>query len=71
MHSGYAALLRRELSLRNGIYASALGLSHVKSYGDVPVVVYRSSVGERRHVFLDVSYESILNQPISSDANIE
>ena len=64
MHSGYAALLRRELSVRNAAYAIALGLPHVKSYGDAPVVVYRSSVEERRHGnFLDASYRSILNQP--------
>ena len=64
MQTRYAALLRRELSLRNETYASALGLPHVKSYGDIPVVVYRSSVAERKHGnFFNASYESILDQP--------
>lgn len=62
MHTGYAALLRRELSLRNAAYASAFGLPHATSYGDMPVVVYKSSVAERRHGnFINASYESILN----------
>jgi len=62
MHTRYAALLRRELSLRNAAYASALRLPYVESYGDLPVVVYKPSVAERRHGnFLDTSYESILN----------
>jgi hypothetical protein len=60
----YAALLRRELSLRNAIYASASGLPYVESYGGMPVVVYRPSEAEGRHGnFLDISYESILRQP--------
>src|SRR5579872_1698218 len=60
----YAELLRRELSLRNTIYASAQGLSCVRSYGDPSVVVYRPSVAERKHGnFFDVSYPSILRQP--------
>jgi len=60
----YAALLRRELSIRNAIYASALGLPYVESYGDLPVVVYSSSGTERTHGnFLDTSYASILSQP--------
>jgi len=55
-------LLRRELSSRNAIYASSLRLSHVTSYGDMPVVVYRPS--ELRHGnFFDASYRSILNRP--------
>ncbi len=62
MHTGYAWLLRRELSLRNAIYSSALGLPHVESYGDMPVVVYRPS-GQRHGNFFNASYESILNQP--------
>jgi hypothetical protein len=58
----YAARLRRELSLRNASYASALGLPHVQSYGDMPVVVYGPS--EQRHGnFLDTSYQSILHRP--------
>ena len=64
MPSGYAALLRRELSLRNAAYASARGLSCVLSYGEMPVVVYRPSVAKRRHGnFLASSYDSILRQP--------
>lgn len=64
MHTGYAALLRRELSLRNAIYASALGLPHATSYGEMPVVVYKPSAATRKHGnFIDPSYESILKQP--------
>jgi hypothetical protein len=60
----YAELLRRELSVRNTIYASARGLSCATSYGSMPVVVYRPSAAERKHGnFLDASYESILRQP--------
>jgi hypothetical protein len=62
MHPGYASLLRRELSLRNAAYACRLGLPHIMSYGEVPVVVYRP--WQRKHGnFFDASYESILNQP--------
>ena len=61
-HTGYADLLRRELSSRNAIYASSLRLPHVTSYGEMPVVVYRPS--ELRHGnFFDASYRSILNRP--------
>src|SRR5580658_6735872 len=64
MHPRYAALLRRELSLRNASYATTLGLPHVTSYGDVPVVVYKPLVLEGKHGnFIDSSYQSILNQP--------
>ena len=64
MHMRYAALLRRELSSRNAMYSSTHGLPHVMSYGDVPVVVYKPSVVERKHGnFIDSSYQSILNQP--------
>jgi len=62
MHTSYAGLLRRELSLRNATYAATLGLPHVTTYGDMPVIVYRPSVEERRHGnFLEPSYESILD----------
>jgi hypothetical protein len=62
MHPRYAASLRRELSLRNATYAATLGLPHVLSYGDLPVVVYTPSVAERTHGnFIDASYESILS----------
>jgi hypothetical protein len=58
----YAALLRRELCLRNATYANAFGLAHVESYGDLPVIVYRPSVAERKHGnFLHASYHAILN----------
>ena len=64
----YAELLRRELSVRNTIYASAQGLSCAASYGSTPVVVYRPSVAERKHGnFLDASYQSILRQPAWKD----
>jgi hypothetical protein len=64
MHTGYAVLLRRELSLRNTTYASALGLPYVTSYGDMPVVVYKPLAAEQKHGnFVDPSYESILNRP--------
>jgi hypothetical protein len=64
MDTRYAALLRRELSLRNATYAATLGLPHALSYGDLPVVVYKASVAERRHGnFLGASYESILDHP--------
>src|SRR5580692_924520 len=64
MDTRYAALLRRELSLRNATYAVTLGLPHVLSYGDLPVVVYKPSVAKRRHGnFFGASYESILDHP--------
>jgi len=58
----YAALLRAELNSRNATYAAALGLSHVESYGETPIVVYRPS-GQKHGNFFDASYESILSQP--------
>ena len=64
MLARYAALLRHELCLRNATYANEFGLSHVESYGDTPVVVYRPVSAERKHGnFLDTSYQSILNHP--------
>jgi hypothetical protein len=64
MNTGYAALLRRELSLRNATYAVTHGLLHVTSYSDLPVIVYKPSVAERKHGnFIDPSYHSILDQP--------
>jgi hypothetical protein len=64
MDTRYAALLRRELSLRNATYAVTLGLPHVLSYGDLPVVVYKPSAAKRKHGnFHGASYESILNHP--------
>jgi hypothetical protein len=60
----YAALLRQELSSRNATYASALGLPHATTYGEMPVIVYKSSVGERKHGnFFNASYRSILKTP--------
>ena len=60
----YAEMLRRELSLRNTVYASAQGLSCVTSYGGTPAVVYRPSLAEGKHGnFFDTSYRSILRQP--------
>ena len=64
MQTGFAGLLRRELSLRNVAYAAALGLPYVESYGGTPVVLYQPAVAERKHGnFLDASYQSILNHP--------
>jgi restriction endonuclease-like protein len=57
----YAALLRQELSSRNAIYARQLRLPHVTTYGDWPVIVYKSSARERKHGnFFDASYRCIL-----------
>jgi hypothetical protein len=58
----YATLLRQELNSRNATYAAALGLPHVQSYGETPVVVYRPT-GRKHGNFLDTSYRSILNRP--------
>jgi hypothetical protein len=64
MHTGYAGLLREELGSRNAIYASTLGLPHAKTYGDMPVVIYKPSVAGRKHGnFFDASYRSILRKP--------
>jgi hypothetical protein len=60
----YAAHLRQELSARNTMYATLRRLTHVSSYGGIPVIVYEPcSDGERHGNFLDASYSAILNQP--------
>ena len=62
MHARYSAALRHELSLRNASYAQARGLSHVMSYGDMPVVVHSPS-GTEHGNFLHASYKPILKKP--------
>jgi hypothetical protein len=61
---GYAALLRQELSARNASYAALHQLSHVTSYGEVPVVVYQpSSCGTHHGNFISASYRGLLRRP--------
>lgn len=60
---GYAAQLRRELALRNRIWAR--GRSHVESYGSEPVVIFGpdDSSGVIRHGnFFDPAYTGILQR---------
>ena len=62
--SGFASELRRELCARNAAFAEAQQLSHVKSYGAVPVVVYAPEADGRRHGnFFYASYRAILERP--------
>jgi hypothetical protein len=50
--------------VRNTMYAKLRRLTHVSSYGGIPVIVYEPcSDGERHGNFLDASYSAILNQP--------
>jgi hypothetical protein len=59
-----ATALRQELSARNVCYAKSARISHVLSYGQVPVVVYRQSECGRHHGnFIDASYRRILKNP--------
>lgn len=62
MPASYAASLRRELSLRNTVYAATRRLPHVTSCGDMPVVVH-SALGTKHGNFFDASYKRILKQP--------
>ena len=56
----YASLLRRELCARNASYAALHQLSHVTSYGEVPVVVYQPSpCGAQHGNFIPPSYRAI------------
>jgi hypothetical protein len=52
----YGAELRRELGLRNRLWAR--GRAHVESYGDPPVIVYSPEDG-RHGNFFDASYAAI------------
>ncbi len=56
----YATQLRRELIVRNRVYAR--GRAHVESYGAVPVVVYEPQ-GTRHGNFFDVAYAAMLANP--------
>jgi hypothetical protein len=56
----YAAQLRRELTLRNRLYAR--GRSHVESCGAAPVIVYAPE-GNRHGNFFDAAYARILERP--------
>jgi hypothetical protein len=58
--SWYASELRRELGLRNRLWAR--GRVHVESYGNPPVIVY--ALEDRRHGnFFDPAYAAILGRP--------
>ena len=60
----YATLLRRELCSRNASYAALHQLSHVTSYGEVPVVIYQPSpCGTQHGNFISASYRALLRQP--------
>ncbi|MGC9222786.1 MAG: PGN_0703 family putative restriction endonuclease [Terracidiphilus sp.] len=56
----YATQLRRELTLRNRVWARRC--AHVESYGTVPVIVYEPD-GRRHGNFFDAAYASILARP--------
>src|SRR5215467_2425118 len=56
--------LRRDLCARNTIFAQKNNLTHVTSYGAVPVVVYAPEADGKRHGnFADSSYAEILKRP--------
>jgi len=60
----YATLLRRELCARNASYAALHQLSHVTSYGEVPVVVYQPSpCGTQHGNFIAASYRALQRRP--------
>ena len=60
----YAILLRRELCARNASYAALHQLSHVTSYGEVPVVVYQPSpCGTQHGNFIPASYRALQRRP--------
>jgi len=56
----YATQLRRELALRNRVYAR--GRAHVESYGGAPVIVYAPENG-RHGNFFDSAYAAIVARP--------
>jgi hypothetical protein len=60
----YASQLRHELSLRNRDFALQRRLSHVESFGGMPVTVYQPHPTRRRHGnFFDESYAAMLAVP--------
>ena len=60
----YASQLRHELSLRNRAFALTRRLSHVESFGGMPVTVYQPHPTRRRHGnFFDESYAAMLAIP--------
>ncbi len=60
----YASQLRLELSLRNRAFALQRQLSHVKSFGGMPVTVYQPHPTRRRHGnFFDESYAAMIAIP--------
>lgn len=62
--SGCASRLRHELCARNAAFASSNNLTHVSSYGAVPVIVYPPQAGGLSHGnFFDRSYTAILKMP--------
>jgi hypothetical protein len=54
----FASHLRHELCVRNRAHASQNKLTHVESYGSMPVIVYPPD-GERHGNFLDETYAAI------------
>ena len=59
----YAGELRREICARNAEFARAKRLTHVPSYGAVPVTVYAPDADGRRHGnFYPASYVAILKR---------
>ena len=60
----YASQLRHELSLRNRAFALQRRLSHVESFGGMPVTVYQPHPTRHRHGnFFDESYAAMLAIP--------
>jgi hypothetical protein len=61
--SCFAGELRRELCARNAVFAAEKGLTHVPSYGEMPVTVYApETVGRRHGNFYAASYRAILKR---------
>lgn len=60
----YAGELRREICARNADFAERNRLTHVPSYGAVPVTVYAPEADGKRHGnFYPASYRAILRHP--------
>jgi hypothetical protein len=61
--SHFAGELRRELCARNAVYAVEKRLTHVPSYGEVPVTVYAPEVDGLSHGnFYAASYRAIVKR---------
>jgi hypothetical protein len=59
--SHFAGELRRELCARNAVFAADKRLTHVPSYGEMPVTVYAPETDGLRHGnFYAASYRAIL-----------